>query len=157
MPTQAHIPPSLPSNDTLQLQQARPEQRQEILALLMANQLPVADITDAVSLYLLSKGGALVGTAGLEGYGTAALLRSVTIVDEGKGRGWGRELVLLLEKEATQAGIREIYLLTTTAEGFFSKMGYSSIQRQEVPDAVAASGQFRGICPASAAIMIKRL
>jgi amino-acid N-acetyltransferase len=157
MHTQAPTSPFLPSNDTLQLQQSRPAQRQEILALLTANQLPVADITEAVTLYVLTKGGSMVGTAGLEKYGTAALLRSVSIVDEGKGRGWGSELVQLLEEDALREGIREFYLLTTTAEGFFSKRGYRRIQRQEVPDAVAASGQFKGICPASAPIMRKRL
>ncbi|WP_224999933.1 arsenic resistance N-acetyltransferase ArsN2 [Cesiribacter sp. SM1] len=141
----------------LLLREATPGQRQEIAALLSTNKLPVNDLTEAVTLYALMYNGNLAGSAGLEIYGTQALLRSVSVADSGKGRGWGKFISHEIEKLAQQQGIEELYLVTTTAEGFFQKLGYRKVERSNVAEAVLVSGQFNGICPASAAIMVKQI
>ena len=50
-----------------------------------------------------------------------------------------------------------LYLLTTTAEGYFPKFGFERITRAEVPPSVQASVEFATACPASAIVMRKRL
>lgn len=150
-------PETATQENSLQLQEASQAQRKSILALLKANKLPVTDITEKVKLYALTRNGQVLGSAGLEIWGTKALLRSVSVADEGKGKGWGKFITLEIEEFARIEGIDELLLVTTTAEGFFRKLGYSSIHRQEVPEAVTSSAQFSGICPASAAIMKKTL
>ena len=74
-------------------------------------------------------------------------------------RGGGRagRLVDALEARAHAAGIRTLYLLTTTAEGFFARRGYACAERTSVPDAILATEEFRGICPSTAACMAKPL
>jgi N-acetylglutamate synthase-like GNAT family acetyltransferase len=141
----------------LLLGEATPDQREEIAALLSANKLPVNDLTAGAKLYALMHNGSLVGSAGLEVYGNAALLRSVSVADSGKGRGWGKFISHEIEKLAQQQGINEFFLVTTTAEGFFQKLGYWKVERKEVPEALLVSGQFNGICPASATIMAKKV
>ena len=50
-----------------------------------------------------------------------------------------------------------VYLLTTTADGFFPRFGFSRITRDDVPDSVKGSVEFRSACPASAVVMRKVL
>jgi amino-acid N-acetyltransferase len=58
---------------------------------------------------------------------------------------------------ARSGGARELYLLTTTAEGYFPRLGFERIARDELPAALAASEELRGACPASAVTMRLRL
>jgi len=90
---------------------------------------------------------------GLEVYGNCALLRSA-VVDAGRrGSGLGIDLVESLLRRAGTRGVREIYLLTTTAEHFFPRFGFARISRGDVAPAVRASEEFRGACPDSAVAM----
>src|SRR5438445_12594767 len=64
-----------------------------ILELLDRAKLPRAGLADCVGTALVAKQGKqLVGTAALELYGTSALLRSVAIAAEQRGRGLGAAL-----------------------------------------------------------------
>jgi amino-acid N-acetyltransferase len=54
---------------------------------------------------------------------------------------------------ARERGVREMYLLTTTAERWFPRFGFTRIAREQVPDAVRGSVEFREACPAFAAVM----
>ena len=53
--------------------------------------------------------------------------------------------------------LAELYLLTTTAEGFFPRLGWEPVARAELPAELAGSQELRGACPASAAAMRLRL
>jgi amino-acid N-acetyltransferase len=54
-------------------------------------------------------------------------------------------------------GIKELYLLTNTAEGFFSKIGFNKVERDNVPDSIRATKEFQSLCPSTAACMAKRI
>jgi amino-acid N-acetyltransferase len=58
---------------------------------------------------------------------------------------------------AKHRGSHTAFLLTTTAENFFPKLGFERIPRDEVPASVQASVEFQSACPASAVVMRKRL
>lgn len=141
----------------LLLQEADQEQRQDIRALLSANGLPVSDLASTVKLFALTDQKQLMGSAGLELYGTNALLRSMSVIEHNKGRGLGKKICLAIEAMAKKAGIGVLYLVTTTAAGFFEKMGYLPVRRENLPADILSSAQFNGICPASATIMQKTL
>jgi amino-acid N-acetyltransferase len=97
--------------------------------------------------------GRVVGAVGLEVYGDCALLRSA-VVDAGRrGSGLGIDLVGSLLRGAEKRGLREIYLLTTTAEHFFPRFGFVRIPRDDVAPTVRESEEFRGACPDSAIAM----
>lgn len=94
---------------------------------------------------------------GLEVFGKIGLLRSLVVLESARGQGWGRSLVAALEKHASNIGITELYLLTTTAEAFFTHLGYRICHRSQVPAVIRHSRQFSALCPASALVMMKAL
>lgn len=108
-------------------------------------------------LVALGEGGAVVGTVALETYGDDGLLRSLAVHPAHRGWGVGARLVAALEAHARDLGLDSLALLTTTAAPFFAARGYREVERAEVPKAVRASSEFRGVCPSSATCFVKRL
>ena len=101
--------------------------------------------------------GRVVGSAALELYPDGALLRSVAVSREEQGRGLGHQLTDAAIRLAQDVGAPAIYLLTTTAEGFFPKFGFERIARAEVPASVRTSVEFTSACPSTATVMRKSL
>jgi amino-acid N-acetyltransferase len=125
-----------------------------VIALLEAAGLPTAGVPRTLVDFLVAnRADGLAGAIGLERYGSGALLRSAVVRPGDQGTGIGAALVHALLDRARDGGLREIYLLTTTAERWFPRFGFSPIGREQVPDAVRASVEFREACPASAAVM----
>ena len=102
-------------------------------------------------------GGGPVGFGGLEGDGPDLLLRSVVAHPDGRGRGHGAAIVRALEAQAAAIGAIRLHLLTTTAAGFFLRLGYEPAMRNAAPAAIAATAQFALLCPASARYLVKTL
>jgi len=99
----------------------------------------------------------VVGAAGLETYGAAALLRSVVVRDGVRGQGLGRALVEDRLEHARALGLGRVFLLTTTAEAYFRSLGFAPAARDEAPAEMRASAEFTGACPASAACLARGL
>ncbi|NJK43687.1 MAG: GNAT family N-acetyltransferase [Pleurocapsa sp. SU_196_0] len=99
----------------------------------------------------------LVGIAGLEVYGDAALLRSVAVNSSLRGQGVGTELVRHSLETARGMNVKDVVLLTETAEDYFPRFSFRVIPRDAVPAAVKQSLEFRGACPDSATAMHLRL
>lgn len=130
-----------------------------IRVLLEREQLPSSDLESAAAHFLVAcDAGDRVRAAGaLQWFGDAALLRSLSVAPEVRGTGIGRRLVEELERIARSRDAAELVLLTTTAQDYFARLGYRTIDRQSAPRAVHASEEFRTLCPASATCMVKRL
>jgi amino-acid N-acetyltransferase len=129
-----------------------------ISALLEANALPTADLAESrPEFVLVEEGSILLAVGGLQRFGDVALLRSVAVSEGRRGTGLGSDLVHELERLARTHGVRQLVLLTQTAEAFFAKHGYRSTDRNSLPPAILATAEFRTLCPASAACMSKRL
>jgi len=131
--------------------------RPAILALLQENDLPVEDLDESKALFAFLVDGKVAGTGGLEFLSNCALLRSISVRKDLQKKGFGRSIVGELEKVARQDGVNRLYLLTTTAEEFFNKIGYDTIDRDEVPAEVTHTTEFSSICPSSATVMRKFL
>lgn len=141
-----------------ELRAAEPADEAGIRSLLASAGLPSSDIALARQDFVLAlQGGVLVGCAGLEVYGDAGLLRSYAVVPERRNGGLGAALHARVLALAASRGVRTAYLLTTTAERFFARAGFERIERAEVPAAVAASPEFRTLCPATAVCMRRLL
>lgn len=132
-------------------------ERQDAINLLQQHGLPVSDIDDDKLLYLLEDGDKIIGTAGLEIFEDCALLRSVSVIKEEQGKGYGKVINDQIEKYVKESGINCLYLLTTTAKDFFDKQGYCVIKREESPETVKQTAEFTSLCPASAVVMKKRI
>ena len=126
----------------------------QVLSLLKACDLPDGGLADHLSTLLVAReGGKVVGSAGLELYGDCALLRSVAVSPAMRGAGLGQRLTRAVIDLAKAKGVRRIYLLTRTAEGYFARFGFATIVRSDVSPGVTASAEFNGACPKSAAVM----
>jgi len=99
----------------------------------------------------------LDGVVGLELFNTIGLLRSLAVVSSRRKAGLGSRLVAHAEDYARNHGIKSLYLLTETAEAFFTHLGYRRISRNEAPSAILGAKEFSEICPVSSAFMAKYL
>jgi amino-acid N-acetyltransferase len=126
----------------------------EVLALLKQSKLPLAGIDQHISSTVVVRDdGKIVGCAAVEVYGSAGLLRSVAVAEERRGEGLGQRLTEAALELARERGVRDVYLLTTTAGKFFPRFGFVAIPRTEVDPALQASEELRGACPAGALAM----
>ena len=137
---------------------ARPADTADILALLAHYHLPAAGLEDHLKTTLVARRQSrVVGSAALEVYADGALLRSVAVAPEVQGQGLGRELTGAAERMARGLDIPALYLLTTSAEAYFPKLGFERIAREDVPESVQTSVEFTSACPSSAIVMRKQL
>ena len=130
-----------------------------VLALLAANELPIADLTAAsgVRFYAAGAAGALRGVVAVEVYGEYGLLRSLAVSADHRRTGIGRRLLKHVEGEAARLGVCDLHLLTETAAEFFADHGYRETDRAQVPRAIGATREFVELCPGSAACMTKSI
>jgi N-acetylglutamate synthase-like GNAT family acetyltransferase len=129
-----------------------------IRRLLDAEHLPLAGVDEHVDTMVVAKDGDhIAGAAAVELYADGALLRSVVVGSTVRGQGIGHQLTEAALSVAKARGLHTAFLLTTTAEQFFPKMGFERIARDDVPTSVQASVEFQSACPASAIVMRKRL
>ena len=127
-------------------------------AFLTEHHLPTAGLgTDRSGLLLVEDQGHLIGTAGLEVHGRHGLLRSVAVAPAYRAQGIAGQLVAQAADYARQLGLTDLYLLTTTAEGYFTRLGFTPLPRSAAPAALNASAEFQGVCPDSAALMHRSL
>ena len=141
-------------------QPATPGRWLEVVRLLSEAGLPTDDLDPghlAAFELAIDATGRIVGVAGMEFLGGGALLRSLAVAPDWRGRGLAAQLVARRESAAVAAGAAMIYLLTTSAGGYFRRLGYVDIARADVPPTVASHAQFRSLCPASASCLGKRL
>jgi amino-acid N-acetyltransferase len=133
---------------------ARGADRASVEALLSAASLPLDGVAEHFDSFVVAEGeGRVVGAAGLEWYGDAVLLRSVVVHDDSRASGLGSALTQRALDDALGRGARAVFLLTTTAETFFERLGFERIARQDVPPSMRTSRELQGACPASAIVM----
>ena len=102
--------------------------------LLQAEQLPTDDLgSGPARFFVLVDGDRWCAVGGVEAY--------------------GHEMVDRLLKEMAARGVRDAYLLTTTAADFFARLGFVGIDRAAAPPAIAATAQVAALCPAEAVLM----
>lgn len=133
---------------------ASAEDVEAIKQLLLESALPVAGVDDHWKTFIVARDGeAMVGCGGAEAYQFAALIRSIAVKPEYRSHGIGRRLVRQLLDRLASRGLREFYLLTTTAEDYFKRRGFKTIDRDEVHPQLLSSREFQDACPSTATCM----
>lgn len=130
----------------------------DIEQLLLAAGLPLDGARDHMDHFIVGEiDGELACAGGLEVYGADALLRSIVVTDEMRGRSCGRKLFDRLMQDCIKLGVTRLYLLTTTAQAYFSRFGFAAVDRADIPELVRLSREFQDACPASATAMALQL
>jgi amino-acid N-acetyltransferase len=142
----------------MQIRNARNGDLAAVEDLLSASDLPLDGVRENFSNFIVAEDdGEIAGAIGLEEFGSFALLRSAVVSPGHRGSGVGRQLVEQLLENAEETGIEEVYLLTTTAEQYFPRFGFTRTTRSAVPNSVKASVEFQGACPDTAVVMTRRI
>ena len=130
----------------------------DVLRLLDETHLPVDGLREHFGTALVAReNGSVVGSAALEVYADGALLRSVAVSPPAQGSGLGGALTNAAIRLAEELRLPALYLLTTTADGYFPRFGFERITRADVPARVQRSVEFTSACPSSAIVMRKTL
>ena len=138
--------------------QATPKDYDIIKNLLQSVELPIEGVRENINNFLLHfEEGQFIGTVGLEIYGKKALLRSLAVIKEYQGKGFGRKLCRSIIENARKLKISELYLLTEGAEDFFTARGFSIVSRETVDKKVKSSIEFRVLCPQTATCMFLKI
>lgn len=126
---------------------------------LNVNNLPSEDISLNNSYFKLYRdsNNDLVGSGGLEFYGPYALLRSLAVSQKLRGLLVGKQIVRDLLHEASNRKIKAVYLLTNSAYHFFTKFGFTELNREQVPNRIKSASEFVSVCPTSAQVMVRAL
>ena len=95
------------------------------------------------------------GVVGVEAYGDAALLRSLAVRADLRGRGLGIGLIRHAERQAYRNGARTVVALTTTIAALLERLGFQRAHRDALPAAARASAELNGACPQSATVFVR--
>lgn len=125
-----------------------------IKRLLVSSLLPSRDVGAANQRFIVaSENGRLLGCAGLQVAGQDGLVRSMAVHWTRRNAGLGSKLHQRLLFEAVLAGVRTLYVVTTTAEDFFAGHGYRKVEAREVPPELRASEEFAAFVPGGGSAM----
>ncbi len=97
----------------------------------------LAEIYQAIrSFYVIEQDGEIVGTVSLQVWWLdLAEVRSLVVSESLKGQGCGRQLVQLCIDEAKELGLNRVFALTYQEE-FFAHLGFSFIEKNELPQKI---------------------
>jgi amino-acid N-acetyltransferase len=145
-------------SDRYEFRLSAPDDEPAVRALLASASLPVDDVSTSRQDFVLAhSGGALVGCVGLETCGDVGLLRSFAVEPARRRQGLGAVLFERIVACALLRGVKTAYVLTTSAERFCLAHGFVRVERAAVPAAIAATAQFRALCPSTAVCFMRRL
>jgi N-acetylglutamate synthase-like GNAT family acetyltransferase len=138
----------------IELRRASAVDLPEVLGLLGEAELVTQDVDPELrDFFVAAAGRQVLGAVGLEAFGALGLLRSLVVAPRARGLGIGGALARREVEHARALGIRELYLLTSTASGFFEKLSFSLIDRAAVPAEIQRTAEYAQYCLQSAAVL----
>ncbi len=125
---------------------ATPSDLPKVRELLRLGKLPTTGVPEELAeLWVLKDtAGEVKGCVALEIYGDSALLRSQAVHPERRGEGLGWMLAEAVQLRVRQRGLARVCLLTEHATDFFAeKFGFVPVTRDQLPDEVKGSSEYR--------------
>ncbi|MGO4308167.1 GNAT family N-acetyltransferase [Cupriavidus sp. RAF12] len=123
---------------------ATKEDLRDVEALLRSCSLPVGGIRcEAVRFHVSRDRTGLLGCAGIEELGgKVALLQGVAVAKRARRAGLAALLVSALVADVRLRGVESLVLRTESAAGYFSRLGFTPVDRAAIPDELLASHEF---------------
>ncbi|WP_313982465.1 arsenic resistance N-acetyltransferase ArsN2 [Xanthocytophaga flavus] len=156
----SHVVEYTSDDSILEIKRIESGDLENITQLLTDAHLPISDLPSGLPHFfkaISDKDGQIAGMVGLELYGPYALLRSLVVDSSFTNKKIGYQLVQHAQKYASGQGVKGLYLITNTAEGYFERLGYNRVERNAVPKEIQETQQFQGVCPSSATVMCYQL
>ena len=138
--------------------EAGPEDGEDITALVRSGGLELlpSDARTGWTFVAEDEHGSVLATAACERQGDEAYLRSVAVRDDLRGAGLGSVVVAAAAQSAADGGVRELFLYTMEAQGFFQRLGFEALAASEAPRWIAESESAR-YCGEGASLMRRAL
>lgn len=131
---------------TLELRLGREDEIDEIAALIVSEQMPAMEVDRWIGgFWVLDDGEKLVGCAGVEVYGEAAVLRSVMVAPELRGTGEGVRMIKRALDYMRESGAKRCYLFTMTAEDWFPRFGFERCSLDDFEAGARESWQYKAV------------
>ena len=115
--------------------------------------LPTDDLLEGNQRFVALVQGKVIGFGGYYRDGQEVLLRSIVVASERRRAGNGRRIVAALLDRSREDGAERAWLLTTTAQPFFERLGFVVNRRDAAPRAISSTREFSALCPLSALLM----
>ena len=142
----------------IKIRNAGPDDLQDIADLLTSVDLPDEGVKENLNNFIvLILNGRLIGTVGLEVYREKCVLRSLAVSEEYQNYGFGNILYSEIMKKTAKLKMKQVYLLTFSAEQYFKKRGFYLISRDEVEVEIRSQGEFQYQVCDSAVCMTKKI
>ena len=130
----------------------------EIETMLQECELPFEDCNEHLDSFCgIIRDVNLIAIGALQVNGGVALLRSIAVLSEYRGKGLAAAVTRYLLDLARSKKVAELYLLTETAEAFFTRFEFYPVDRDTVPGEIKSTRQFESLCPSSAQAMCLHL
>jgi amino-acid N-acetyltransferase len=143
------------SPDELSIRAAREIDLDDVLSLLIDADLNIEGVHESLGSFVVAADGEeIVACVGAEAFQFVALIRSLAVRPEYRGRGLGRRLVRQVIDRFASRGLREFYVVTENAEEWFRKRGFKPCDRDEVHPQIAGSSE---LANASETAVVMRL
>ena len=125
--------------------------------LLRSSNLPYKDFDlNKIKVILAIDDDDIIGSIGVELYPPNALLRSFVLRPQYRGKSIGNNMFQYLMSYGSQKGIRDIHLLTDTADSYFISHGFIVANRNDAPSQIRQTSEFKDLCPSTCTYMVKR-
>ena len=137
---------------------ATEDELEEVSSLLVEAEFPPLESSVVLpNLIVALDDSKVVACVGLEVYGRSGLVRLMVVAPDRRSKGLGRELFRSFLARAYELGLKELFLLTVDAEGFFTKLGFASVPMDKAPLRMQDSKEYRELRPETATLMRLRL
>lgn len=149
---------SLEESDFISYRTSTVEELPAIIQLLDECKLPHSDIMPGKQQFVIAEiDQKIIGCAGYEAYNQNGLFRSLAVKPLYRGMMIAHTMIDNIFTLAQEQGIKELFLLTTTADKLFGKLGWEIINRNDVPENIGSTTEFSSICPSVAICMKHQL
>lgn len=129
-----------------ELRLARPDELEAVRALIVSEGMPAMELEERLAgFWVLDDDGKLVGCAGIELYGEAAVLRSVMVDPSLRGTGEGERMIWRALDYAREGGTKRCYLFTMTADAYFPRFGFERCELDDFEPAAREGWQWRSV------------
>jgi len=149
---------SLEESDFISYRTASAEDLPAIIQLLDECKLPHSDIVPGKQDFVVAEiDRKIIGCAGYEAYTENGLFRSLGVKPLYRNMSIAHTMIDKIYALAQEQGVKEFFLLTTTADKLFGKLGWEIINRNDVPENIGNTSEFSSICPSVAICMKHQL
>jgi amino-acid N-acetyltransferase len=116
---------------------------EDVISLLIDEDLNIEGVHENIGNFVVAMNGkTLVGCGGAEAFQFVALIRAIAVHPDHRSHGIGRRIVREMLDRLSSRGLREFYVVTEDAEGWFRKRGFKPCDRDEVHPQILESTEF---------------